>query len=120
MYGRRADLSLLHYFEAETPILNPTTVMANGFVAPPDVAKQPTGSLALLEIPTTTPQIEVQAPELHQRWRMHIREELQTLFARGFVITDFLHDQYEGRERAFYLLSYDGPQFESFSMSQGE
>lgn len=117
LYGRRADITLAQYFEAQTPILNPTEVLANGFVAPPRESRTPTGSLALLEIPTNTPQIEQGDPDLHHAWRLHIREQFQLLFARGFVVTDFLHEQVEGRQRAFYLLSYDGPQFESFSMS---
>ncbi|MBK8032574.1 MAG: hypothetical protein IPK17_24460 [Chloroflexi bacterium] len=117
LYGRRADLSLAHYFEAETPILNPTVVLPSGLVAPPTEVLRPSSSLALLEIPTNTPAIETADPDLHHTWRMHIRAQFQYLFERGFVVTDFLHDQHEGRERAFYLLSYNGPQFESFSMS---
>jgi hypothetical protein len=40
---------------------------------------------------------------------------MQGLLARGFVVTDFLTETYEGRERSFYLLSYNGTQTESFS-----
>jgi len=117
LYGRRGEITLSQYFEAETPILNPTIVLPNGFVSPPTESKLPTGSLALLEIPTNTPKMEQADPELAHLWRMHSRAQFKTLFERGYIVTDFLYEPHEGRERAFYLLSYNGPQFESFSMN---
>lgn len=117
LYGRRPDISLSQYFEAHTPILNPTVVLPSGLAAPPTEVIAPTGSLAFLEIPTNTPRIQAEDADLYHTWRMHIRQQFQFLFGRGYVVTDFLHELHEGRERAFYLLSYNGPQFESFSMS---
>ncbi|MBE2270975.1 MAG: GNAT family N-acetyltransferase [Anaerolinea sp.] len=117
LYGKRSDVTFSQYLEAETPILNPTTVLDSGFAAPSATTAVPKGSLALLEIPVNTPQIERVDPDLAHVWRMHIREQFKLLFGRGYVVTDFLHETHEGRERAFYLLSYNGPQFESFSMN---
>jgi hypothetical protein len=34
---------------------------------------------------------------------------LLTIMTSGFVATDFLYEVYENRQRAFYLMSFDGP-----------
>ncbi len=61
--------------------------------------------------------IEESNEQLAVTWRLHVRKLFQAVFARGYIVTDFLTEQYEGRERSFYLLSYDGPQFDSFSVN---
>ncbi|MDX2139840.1 MAG: hypothetical protein SF123_17275 [Chloroflexota bacterium] len=52
---------------------------------------------------------------LAQAWRLHMRDLFTRTFAAGYVVTDFVRERYEERERAFYVLSYNGPQYESFS-----
>ncbi len=117
IFGSRTDLTLSHYLEADTPVLNPTTVSADGLPLPADQLLASSGALALVEIPTQYPTIEANNAALAQTWRMHVRDVFKQVLARGFIVTDFLTDTHEGRERSFYLLSYSGPQIESFSVN---
>lgn len=115
--GARGDLRLPQYLEAETPILNATALTADGFPVPPDSALPAGGTLALLEIPTDYPALKAADPALAIHWRETTRAVFQTMLGRGYVVTDFLRAHHEGRDRAFYVLSYTGPQFESFRMN---
>jgi len=115
--GSRKDLTLSHYLDADTPILNPSTVSHDGILLPSEKTVVPSGTFALLEIPTRYPTLETSNPQLAKAWRMHTRQMFTQTFSRGFIVTDFLTEEYEGRERSFYLLSYNGPQFDSFSMN---
>ncbi len=117
MRGVRASLTLKQYLEGETPILNPSQVLPNGYAVPASEPVAPGGALTLLEIPTNYAEIQQGDAALAQAWRLHIREAFASLFARGFVVTDFLHETYEDRLRAFYVLTYSGPQFEAYVMN---
>lgn len=117
LFGKRSDLTLNQYREADTPVLNPTTVTADGLLLPSEQTSLPSTSLALLEIPLDYPSMIKQNPRLARTWRLHTRVLFKQVFAHGFVVTDFLRESFEGRERAFYLLSYNGPQFETLRMN---
>ncbi|MDZ4764648.1 MAG: GNAT family N-acetyltransferase [Chloroflexota bacterium] len=116
IFGKRVELSLRHYLEANTTILNPTTVTADGIAVPPDITTTVGGSLALLEIPVDFIALEGNT-RLAETWRRSTRAIFRQMFAEGFIVTDFLRESHEGRERAFYLMSYNGPQFEMVSMN---
>jgi predicted GNAT superfamily acetyltransferase len=103
----RGDLKLSAYLEANTPILNPTTLGENGLVQPATRHNSLTGTLALIEIPRDYPAIVARDEVLAKHWRIHSRQILMSVFAEGFIVTDFLSETYEGRERAFYMMSYD-------------
>ena len=113
--GSRKDLTLSHYLDANTSILNPSALSHDGILLPAEKTTLPSGTFALLEIPTRYPILEANNPQLAQAWRMHTRKMFTQMFARGFIVTDFLTEEYESRERSFYLLSYNGPQIDSFS-----
>jgi predicted GNAT superfamily acetyltransferase len=115
--GSRSDLTLNHYLEAETLILNPSTLSADGVLLPAENVNMPAGSLGLVEIPTRYTAIEAGNEMLARAWRLHIRQLFKQAFTRGYIVTDFLTETYEGRERSFYLISYSGPQVEAFSMN---
>ncbi len=117
LFGTRAHLTLEQYLEADTIIVNPAKRTNDGAIVPTESGVLPVTSLALLEIPTGYPAIESGNPMLAKAWREHVRYWFTVLFARGYVVTDFLRTTHEGRDRALYLLSYNGPQFESFSMN---
>lgn len=120
LFGTRVDLTLAQYFEAETPILNPTTRSSDGIVLPSDDAAVPstlTKTLALLEIPLSYPDIVQNNPTLAIRWREHTRMIFNRMFNFGYIVTDFLREKYEGRDRCFYVLSYQGPQFETMNLN---
>lgn len=112
--GKRAGLRLRQYLEANTRVINPAQPV-DGFVTPPDDFTLPDTSLALVEIPDNYSDMIRVHLGLARAWRQHTRQIFLTLFERGYIVTDFLHESHEGRARAFYLLSYSGPQFEGFS-----
>ena len=115
--GSRKDLMLSHYLDANTSIINPSALSHDGILLPAEKTVAPTGTFALLEVPTRYPTLETSNPQLARAWRLHTRLMFRQMFAGGFVVTDFLTEEYEGRERSFYLLSYNGPQSDSFSMN---
>lgn len=117
LFGNRVDLTLAHYLEADTVIINPAKMTSDGAVVPTDNGTMPAGSLALVEIPLNYASLETGNPALARAWRTHTRNYLDLMFSRGYVITDFLRAHHDGRERGLYLFSYDGPQFESFRMN---
>jgi predicted GNAT superfamily acetyltransferase len=117
LFGKRADLNLDQYLGAGTVIVNATSATDDGMTMPALKTTPPGTSMALVEIPTDYASLVKNNPTLAQRWRTHSRELFQQLMTSGFIVTDFLRQNFEGRPRAFYLLSYNGPQFESFTMN---
>ena len=110
--GRRGDLALKQYLEANTPILNPTTAETSGTPWPAEKSLSVAGSLVLLEIPTDYQGLARTDLVLAQAWRVHTRELFGRLLNKGYLVTDFLREHYEGRDRAFYVFSHGGPQFD--------
>jgi predicted GNAT superfamily acetyltransferase len=110
LFGKRMDITLAQYLEAATPIINPTRISDDGAIVPTEPNEMPSGSLALLEIPAQYPAIQRDNPTLARAWRAHVRALFERMLRHGFVVTDFLHHPYQGRDRAFYLMSYNGPQ----------
>ncbi len=105
----RKRLDLAHFFAAGARILNPTRLNAAGWPEPADRVTYPDPEqerLTLVEIPEDWFGLKAANLDLALRWRLHIRQVLETLFARGYIITEFLH--LPGRPgRSFYALSYD-------------
>jgi predicted GNAT superfamily acetyltransferase len=101
--GVRSPLSLRHYLDANTDILN--AARSGRFVEPAERVASPRSSLALVEIPPDWQLMQIEAPDIARRWRLHIREILKARFALGDTITDFVRDRDGERERAFYVLS---------------
>ncbi len=102
LFGKRKALTLGHYLEADTPIVNPARWQANQAVPFSERVSIPSRPLLLVEIP-------VEAGKLAYQWQFHIRDALLVLTEYGYVVTDFLIESYEGRQHAFYVLSFDGP-----------
>lgn len=107
----RGQLDLAHYLSAETTILNPTHLDENGWPLPTSSTSLPapaektaSPALYLLEIPSNFYALKTTQPALALQWRLHIRELLQGLFARGYLITDFVYLKGE-HPRSFYVLS---------------
>ena len=115
--GTRTDLTLSHYLDAQTPIINPSRMSSDGILLPAESMELPSGSLALLEIPTRYTTLEANNPQLAQAWRLHVRQAFKQIISRGFIVTDFITEAHERRERSFYLLSYRGQQYEPFSLN---
>lgn len=96
LFGQRSALTLAQYLEAETPIL----YQEEAYVARVSI---PDKALVLVEIALT--------PEAEEGRQQHTRDVLLALTEYGYIVTDFLIETHQGRPRAFYLLSFDGPRF---------
>ncbi len=116
LYGSRQNITLPQYLEAETPIVNLSS-FADDMPTPAVRLEMPSGTLALVEIPVDYSAMVARAPELAKQWRAHSREVFTELIRRGYIVTDFVRANYQAHDRAFYLMSYDGPQFDSFSVN---
>lgn len=108
--GARGSLGLNQYLEASTPIVNPTIPGAGGLPRPLENVLTPSGWMALLEIPTNFPAVARVDESLARAWREHTRTLFHVLFGMGYVVTDFVRETYENRDRAFYVLSHNRPQ----------
>jgi predicted GNAT superfamily acetyltransferase len=115
--GSRGFINLNQYLEANTPILNPSMVGQAGLIIPAATFDVPEGSLGLVEIPVNYNTMVSENIELAQKWRLHTREVIGRMLANGFTVTDFVHDTYEDRERAFYLFSQADKAFERVDFS---
>lgn len=109
LFGQRGALSLKQYLEAETTIINPARPFDDTFMQPNDAVAMTSGVMALLEVPTNYDRMIELQPKLAQKWREHSRDTFLTMLQTGFIVTDFMRETYQGRKRAFYLLSYNGP-----------
>jgi predicted GNAT superfamily acetyltransferase len=103
--------------EADTPIINASSVTSEGLVIPSETFDVPTGSLGLVEIPESYEAHIRDNMPLAVRWQGHIREVMQRLLANGYIITDFVRSSFENRERAFYLFSQADKAFERIDFS---
>lgn len=110
--GKRGGLSLRQYLEADTPILNPSTAETSGTPWPSEKLLSAAGSLALVEIPVDYVSIARSDTMLAQAWRAHTRDLFGRLLTKGYLVTDFVRENYEGRDRAFYVFSHGGNQFD--------
>lgn len=104
--GSRVDLTLDQYLGGNATIINPAR--ADGqFIHPADALIDCSGVFGLVEIPLNYPLMVEQSPAVARAWQMHIREAFRVMFGAGYIVTDFLRGNHEGRDRAFYLLSYN-------------
>jgi predicted GNAT superfamily acetyltransferase len=103
----RAGLSLEHYLSAEVSILNPARFSAGQFPLPGEVSLPESENpvpLVLFEIPANFGALRQVDPKLAQAWRLHTRPLFQTLFAQGYLVTDFVHNV-EKSARSYYVLT---------------
>ncbi len=106
--GKRGALSLAQYVDAGTRILNPTTLNDKALPEPSEDFILPPGALGLIEIPSNFARIGAADSGLGREWRRHMRALFSTVLSSGFVITDFVHELYQGRQRSFYVCSHEG------------
>ena len=103
--GQGSKLTLEQYFDVNTPIVNRAD--ANGpWLKPRQMTDIPNSTFALVEIPTDFRQLEASERSLADDWRFHIRDVFSQMFEAGYIVTDFVSDEYDGRRRSFYLLSH--------------
>ncbi len=102
--GRGGNLALQQYLDVHAPIVNRADASGD-WLRPRPVTAVPNSSFALIEIPADFRELEAEQRTLADQWRYHIRDVFSRMLAADFIVTDFLSDQFEGRRRAFYLLS---------------
>jgi len=109
LFGKRPPLTVQQYVEASAGIINPTVVGAKNLLMPfeGEVELDTSYHMLLAEIPADT-NLFWGDPSLTMSWRHHTRAVFDLIFGAGYVATDFLRQEYQGRERGFYLMSYDG------------
>lgn len=103
--GHRRRLSLDQFTEAGAPVLNPTRLNETGSPEMPGQPREPDGVFALVEVPVNFQALKTTDLTLARQWKLQIRSIFESAFAEGYIVTDFLHGDMDGRERAFYLLS---------------
>jgi predicted GNAT superfamily acetyltransferase len=109
----RRPLDLAHYFAAGTEIINPTIIDDEGFPVPSTGALTLPDTdnlgvvvpLLLAEIPADFPSLKAARPGLALEWRLHSRSLFEDLFARGYLVTDFVHLP-GPHPRSFYVLTH--------------
>lgn len=115
--GSRGLINLNQYLEADTPIINASILDNSGLIIPSETFELPTGSLGLVEIPVTYDALIRDNMPLAIRWQKHIREVMQSLLVKGYIVTDFVRSTLDNRDRAFYLFSQADKAFERVDFS---
>jgi predicted GNAT superfamily acetyltransferase len=62
-------------------------------------------ALFLVEIPADYQSLKAREPSLALEWRTHTRDLFESLFANGYLVTDFIFMP-GAHPRSFYVLSY--------------
>lgn len=111
---RRLQLDLAHFLAAGAEIINPSQNGVDGWPRPAGtklpahITEGESGAdvpLLLLEIPADFPKLKEVDADLALAWRYHTRELFEALFARGYLVTDFIF--LPGTlARSFYVLSH--------------
>lgn len=103
--GKASKLTLKQYFNVNTPIVNRAETDGN-WLQPRRMTDVPNSTFALVEIPADFRELEASQRSLADDWRYHIRAVFSQMFAAGYIVTDFVSDNYDGCRRSFYLLSH--------------
>lgn len=101
------------YIAGGAKILNPGHYRQDGSLSPQlESPKVPESHapLVLVEIPPDFQTLKKAAPELALAWRLQTRELFETLFTKGYFVTDFIY-QSGPPPRSFYVLSYGNSTF---------
>ncbi len=106
--GEARSVALTTLLQRGVTILNPAVFDARGLLTPSDaVPVLPRSDLpyGLVEIPADFQAIKTANFALAHAWRLHTRELFETLFAAGFIVTEFFHKkESDGRSRSYYLV----------------
>ena len=102
--GAGSQLGLKRYLDVSAPIVNRAEA-GGDWLRPRGMTDVPGSTFALVEIPGDFLALAESDSALAADWRQHIRDVFQRIFAAGYIITDFVSDDFQGRRRSFYLLS---------------
>lgn len=102
--GRTSKLTLRQCLDFQAPIVNCADA-AGQWLRPAARINMPDSALALVEIPADIRALEAKQPRLAETWRGHIRLALPQMLDAGYRVADFVHGDFEGQKRSFYVLS---------------
>lgn len=103
--GEGSQLTLEQYFGVNAPVVNRADISGN-FFQPRSITDVPDSTFALIEIPPNFREIDKADTGLAKAWRDHIRDVFLKMVAGGYMVTDFVRGDFEGKNRTFYLLSH--------------
>ena len=109
----RLPLDLAHFLAGGATIVNPSQAGVGQWLRPTSSYnllatvqdEEKNESILLVEIPTDFESLKSADLGLAKEWRLHTRELFAVLFARGYLITDFIVLP-GSPSRAFYVLSH--------------
>ena len=103
--GGPGKLTLQQYLDRNALMVNPADVSGQ-WILPAAVTHAPDSAFALVEIPSDIRELEARQPKLAETWRDHIRVVFPQVLDAGYAVRDFVRDDFEGRNRSFYVLSH--------------
>lgn len=102
----RKPLDMAHYLDAGAEKVNPSILKDEGHLYPGEAISAPDGIFALVEIPPDFHALKQADLGLAESWREHSREIFTSVFAAGYLVTDFLFLKGEEQPRSYYVLTY--------------
>lgn len=112
--GRRVQLGLEQYIGGNATVINPSQT-GERWPEPKPLRTIESANMLLLEISPDIAALREDAPALAQSWREHVRSAMRAVLGAGYVITDFVQGDWQGRSRVFYVLSLAPRSFFSLS-----
>jgi predicted GNAT superfamily acetyltransferase len=102
----RTRLDLAHHLAAGATIVNPTELDEDGWPRPTSSLslEEHNAPLLLVEIPPDFLALKAASSDLALSWKLHSREIFESMFARGYLVTDFIFMP-GTLPRSFYVLS---------------
>jgi predicted GNAT superfamily acetyltransferase len=104
---RRNNLDLVHFLAGGAPILNPSVKDRAGLPHPVSGADFKLGEdipILLAEIPSDFHALKATDIQLALEWRLHTRLLFEDLFAKGYLVTDFVYER--NSSQSYYVLIY--------------
>jgi predicted GNAT superfamily acetyltransferase len=97
---------LNHVLSAGASIVNPVESTQNGWPVPGKISLERSADAVLLvQIPPDFLALKAADLDLALAWRLHSRTLFESLFAEGYLVTDFIR-QKGSQPRSFYVLSH--------------
>lgn len=102
----RKPLTMAHYLEAGAETVNTSILDDAGRLVPGEAIYTPEGVIALVEIPPDFQALKLLDLGVAKSWREHSREVFISVFAAGYLVTDFLFLKGEEPPRSYYVLTH--------------
>ena len=103
--GKGSQLTLQQVLDVNTPIVNRADASGD-WLQPQRMTDVPISTFALVEIPADFLELEASDRSLADKWRYHVRDVFDRILEAGYIVTDFVSDEVEGRRRSYFLLSH--------------